>query len=86
MYRSPKAFFSAANVGSPVQWPGAILSTLYVSFSVATTLEMASSGATTRWKPPAIRWILGLMAAAASTIFSMPGCEQPTTKTTLRGC
>src|SRR5215208_3585266 len=36
----------------------------------------------TRWNPPAIKWTLGLMAAAASTIFSIPGCEQPTTSTT----
>src|SRR5262245_25368643 len=58
-----------------------MFSTLKVSLSVATILEMASSDATTRWKPPAIKWILGLMVAAASTILSIPGCEQPTTST-----
>lgn len=28
---------------------------------------------TTRWKPPAMKWIRGLIAAAATTILSMPG-------------
>src|SRR5215475_13238243 len=58
-----------------------MVSTLKVSLSVATTFAMPSSGAATRWNPPAIRRILELMVAAASTIFSIPGCEQPTTST-----
>src|SRR3954471_18220426 len=62
-----------------------MISTLKVSLSVATILEMASSDAATKWKPPAIKWILGFMVAAASTILSIPGCEQPTTRTTPSG-
>src|SRR5262249_99789 len=62
-----------------------MFSTLNVSFSVATILEMASSDAATRWKPPAIKWILGFIVAAASTILSIPGWEQPTTSTTPSG-
>jgi hypothetical protein len=64
MYRSPNACFNAAKVGSPVQCPGAMFYTLKVSLSAATAFAMTSSGATTRWIPPTIRWILGLMAAA----------------------
>src|SRR5215204_2702039 len=82
MYRLPNACFNAAKVGSPVQWPGATFSTLNTSLSAVTAFELTSSVATTRWNPPAIEWILGLMAAAASTILSIPGCEQPTTSTT----
>ena len=40
---------------------------------------MSSSFDTTRWNPPATNWTRGLIFAAASTIFSIPGCEQPTT-------
>src|SRR3954467_7931158 len=58
---------------------------LNVSLSVPTILAMVSSGATTKWKPPAIKWILGFIVAAASTILSIPGCEQPTTSTTPSG-
>src|SRR5205823_14344995 len=65
----------------PVQWPGATFSTLNTSLSAATAFAITSSCAATRWNPPAIRWVLGLMAAAASTILSIPGCEQPTTST-----
>ena len=32
-----------------------------------------------------MKWMRGLIAAAASTILSMPGCEQPTTRTTPLG-
>src|SRR6476620_10004810 len=62
-----------------------MFSTLKVSLREVTILEMASSDATTRWKPPAIKWILGFMVAAASTILSIPGCEQPTTSTSPSG-
>jgi hypothetical protein len=41
-----------------------MFSTLKVSLSAATAFAPTSSGATTRWNPPTIRWILGLMAAA----------------------
>ena len=33
----------------------------------------------------AVKWILGFTVAAASTILSIPGCEQPTTSTTPSG-
>ena len=46
-----------------------------------TMFSMSGSFATTRWKPPAIKWMRGLIAIAASTILSMPGCEQPTSRT-----
>src|SRR5947207_2306130 len=42
---------------------------------------MSASLDTTRWNPPATKWMRGLIAVAVSTILSMPGCEQPTTIT-----
>src|SRR5260370_37013033 len=42
---------------------------------------MSGSLAVTRWKPPAMKWMRGLIALADSTILSIPGCEHPTTMT-----
>jgi hypothetical protein len=39
---------------------------LYLESIFATILEMASSDATTKWKPPTINWILGFIVAAVA--------------------
>src|SRR5262245_57163272 len=42
---------------------------------------MSASEISTRWKPPSTAYIRGSIFVAASIIFSIPGCEQPTTRT-----